>query len=128
MEGRYPMIDRKKTGERIRALMDRKGLSVEDVQKHLYLGSPQTVYHWLSGRSLPNLDTLYALSELLGTSIDDILCGSKDSRIVTSDKEAGDDVNDYIRISNSEGAFRIEKGTMHRLFSYYEKIRMLSAS
>lgn len=116
MEGRYPMIDRKKTGERIRALMERKGLSVEDVQKQLYLGSPQTVYHWLSGRSLPNLDTLYALSELLGASMDVIICGSKDNI----------NINDYILYPNTEKMLR--SGTMHRLLSYCERIRLLSVS
>lgn len=42
-----PVIDKRKTGVRLRQLMDERGLSVKDVQQYLGLGSVQSVYHWL---------------------------------------------------------------------------------
>ena len=60
----FPVIDKKKTGIRLRRIMDERALSVKDVQKYLGLGSIQSVYHWLNGISMPTIDNLYALSEL----------------------------------------------------------------
>ena len=45
----FPIIDRKRTGIRLRRIMDERGLSVKDVQQYLELGSVQSVYHWLNG-------------------------------------------------------------------------------
>ena len=58
----FPIIDRKRTGIRLRRIMDERGLSVKDVQQYLELGSVQSVYHWLNGLSMPTIDNLYALS------------------------------------------------------------------
>lgn len=67
----FPIIDRKRTGIRLRRIMDERGLSVKDVQQYLELGSVQSVYHWLNGLSMPTIDNLYALSELFQMPIDD---------------------------------------------------------
>lgn len=40
--------------------------------------SDQAVYKWQRGDSLPTVDNLYALSRLFGTSVDDILRGSRE--------------------------------------------------
>ena len=48
---RSPIIDKKETGIHLRRIMDSKGMSVKDVQQYLRLGSVQSVYHWLNGRS-----------------------------------------------------------------------------
>ncbi len=73
----FPIINKKSTGINLRKLMDQRGLSVKDVQRYLNLGSVQSIYHWLNGISLPSVDNLYALSQLLQVSIDDMLCGNK---------------------------------------------------
>lgn len=75
----FPIIDRKRTGIRLRRIMDERGLSVKDVQQYLELGSVQSVYHWLNGLSMPTIDNLYALSELFQMPIDDLVCGNRDS-------------------------------------------------
>lgn len=77
MENKFPMIDKIKTGNRIRYLMDSLGLSVVDVQKYMGFSTQQAIYHWLNGRSLPSLDNMYALSELFKVPIDDIICGNR---------------------------------------------------
>ena len=73
----YPVIDKKKTGIRLRRIMDERALSVKDVQKYLGLGSIQSVYHWLNGISMPTIDNLYALSELFQLPVDEMLCGNR---------------------------------------------------
>lgn len=73
----FPTIDKQKTGERIRFLMNLRGISVSDVQQYLGLSTLQAVYHWLNGRSLPTIDNIYALSELLKVPVDTIICGNR---------------------------------------------------
>lgn len=74
----YPVVDLKRTGERIKELMIINDLSVVDVQEYLCMGCVQSIYRWINGKALPSVDNLYALSELFHTSIDDIVKGSKD--------------------------------------------------
>lgn len=72
-----PIIDKRKTGNRIRRMMDLRGLSVQDVKTYLSLGCVQSVYHWLDGQSLPTLDNLYALSELFQVPMDMLVSGTR---------------------------------------------------
>ena len=76
----FPIIDIKATGAVIRRLMDRQGITARDVQNYLNLSSIQRVYHWFEGRNMPTVDNLYALSELLHTSVDSLIRGSRESR------------------------------------------------
>lgn len=69
-------VDSKKTGQRIRSLMEAKGLSVRDVQNYLGLSCPQGIYRWLRGDTLPSIDNLYAMQGLLGVSAGHILRGN----------------------------------------------------
>ena len=70
-------IDKEKTGQQIRLLMMKRGLTVMDVKNALALGCVQSVYHWMDGQSLPTLDNLYALSDLLKVPLDLIVCGNR---------------------------------------------------
>ena len=72
-----PVIDKRKTGEQIRKYMNLRGLTVQDVKIYLSLGCVQSVYHWLDGQSAPNLDNLYALSELLRVPMDLLVAGNR---------------------------------------------------
>ena len=71
-------IDKVKTGQQIRLLMEKRGVTVRDVKNALSLACVQSVYHWLDGSSMPTIDNLYALSELLQVPIDDMLCGNRE--------------------------------------------------
>ena len=72
-----PTIDKVKTGQQIRLLMEKHGVTVKDVKNALSLGCVQSVYHWLDGQSLPTLDNLYALSDLLKVPMDMMVCGNR---------------------------------------------------
>ena len=77
MSSNFPVIDKVKTGQQIRRLMDIRGLSVTDIQQYLGLSTLQAVYHWLNGRSLPTIDNIYALSDLFRVPMDAIICGNR---------------------------------------------------
>lgn len=69
----FPVINMVETGKKIRALADEKGIKPTDIQKVCGLGSLQAVYKWFSGKSVPTIDNLGIISNLLNTPIDDIV-------------------------------------------------------
>ncbi len=73
----FSVIDTKRTAERIKCMMEWKHFRPRDIQEYLGLACVQTVYHWLSGAAIPNIDHLYALSQLFQVKIDDILIGER---------------------------------------------------
>ena len=69
----FPVIDMVETGKNIVRLREERGMTVRDLQAYFGFEEPQAIYKWQSGRSLPTVDNLYALSALLDTPIEDIL-------------------------------------------------------
>ena len=68
-----PMIDMVKTGENIKALRMKCGLSVKDIQTVFGFVTPQAIYKWQQGVALPSLDNLVVLAAIFQVSIDEIL-------------------------------------------------------
>ena len=73
----FPVIDPAATGRNIMRLRLEQGLTVRDVQVFFGFEEPQAIYKWQSGRSLPTVDNLYALSALLDVRMDEILVAAK---------------------------------------------------
>lgn len=73
MRFEYPVIDIEKTGENIKQLREKNKLTVKDLQTHLGFDSPQAIYKWQWGQSLPSIDNLVALAILFKVNIHDIL-------------------------------------------------------
>jgi len=69
----YPVIDLTATGKNICRLRRAKGLTVRQLQHFFGFEEPQAIYQWQSGRHLPSVDNLYALSTLLGVPMNEIL-------------------------------------------------------
>lgn len=69
----YPVIDMKKTGENIKRVREKNDISVRELQGYLGLESPQAIYQWQHGISLPTVDHLCALSHLFGITMNEIL-------------------------------------------------------
>lgn len=67
------MIDMQATGQNILRLREAAGLSAKELQKKLMLASVQTIYHWQEGSSVPTIDNLIILAEVLGVPIDRII-------------------------------------------------------
>lgn len=68
-----PMIDPVLTGENIMRLRKQAGLSVHDLQRIFGFNSPQAIYKWQSGTSLPSIDNLIVLAKVLNVRMDDIV-------------------------------------------------------
>jgi len=105
----FPTINLRETGVNLRRIMDRRGVTVKDVAKYLGLSSLQSVYHWLNGLTMPTIDNLYALSELLQVPIDDIVCGNRKAIL-------------------PENTVIIENPRARRLYEYYIKLNKMLAA
>lgn len=69
----FPVIDLVATGNNIRRLRIERGLTVRDIQSYFGFEEPRAVYKWQNGESLPTVDNLYALGNLLDVPMDGIL-------------------------------------------------------
>ena len=69
----YPVIDTVATGDNIRRLREKRGLTVKDLQSYFGFEMPQAIYKWQRGESLPSVDNLYALGRLLDVPLDEII-------------------------------------------------------
>ncbi len=77
-------------------------MTVLDIQDYLGFATPQSIYHWFTGRNMPSVDNLYALSELFHMPVDAMLCGNRSVR------------------------FKFEKYPFgYRLCAYYVRLRQL---
>lgn len=68
-----PTIDLALTGANIVHLRKAAGLSVHDLQMVFGFNSPQAIYKWQNGTTLPTVDNLVVLAALFHVRIDDIL-------------------------------------------------------
>ena len=75
----YPEIDLLRTGELLRSRIEEAGYTVRDIQEYLMLSWPQPIYRWFSGRVLPSMQHLYAISVLLGVHMEDLLVPKVDT-------------------------------------------------
>ena len=99
------IIDTVETGKNLKRIMQDRGYSVKNIQEYLNLGTVQSIYHWLDGKSLPTIDHLYALSDLFKMPIDYLICGNRKN------------INDnYKRVK------------VDYLFVYFEKMSMLHSA
>ena len=69
----FPTINLALTGANIMNLRKAAGLSVHDLQMAFGFNSPQAIYKWQNGTTLPTVDNLLVLAALLHVRIDDIL-------------------------------------------------------
>ncbi len=68
-----PTIDMIKTGQNIRNLRAKAGLSVKNLQDIFGFSTPQAIYKWQQGTALPTIDNLVVLAAALNVKVDDIL-------------------------------------------------------
>ncbi len=68
-----PTIDLALTGANIMNLRKASGLSVRDLQAVFGFSTPQAIYKWQAGATLPTVDNLLVLAALFHVKIDDIL-------------------------------------------------------
>ena len=77
-----PVVNMKQTGQNITMLREQRGISVRQLQRMMGFATPQAIYKWQHGESLPTVDNLVALSAIFSGPIDAILItGSAASHI-----------------------------------------------
>ena len=69
----FPIIDMAGTGQNITRLRIQNGLSVKDIQDVFGFATPQAIYKWQHGTTIPTIDNLVVLAALFHVPIDDIL-------------------------------------------------------
>lgn len=68
-----PTIDLIATGKNISMLRKNAGITVRDFQTAMGFNTPQAIFKWQRGDSLPTVDNLVILASVFGVKIDDIL-------------------------------------------------------
>ncbi len=68
-----PVVDMKLTGQNIASLRTQRGISVRDLQLMLGFTTPQSIYKWQRGETLPTIENLAALACILGVTIEAIV-------------------------------------------------------
>ena len=68
-----PVVDMKLTGQNIASLRTQRGISVRDLQLMLGFTTPQSIYKWQRGETLPTIENLAALACILDVPIDAIV-------------------------------------------------------
>ena len=70
---KFPIVNMRKTGQNICILRTERGISVRELSRMMGFSTPQAVYKWQHGSSLPTVDNLVALSAIFAVPIDAIL-------------------------------------------------------
>ena len=70
---RVPYINTVATGENINRIRMEAGFTVKDMQAVFGFATPQAIYKWIHGTSLPTIDNLVILAAILGVTMDDIV-------------------------------------------------------
>ena len=73
-----PVIDKVRTGNKIKMLMQQKHMSVIQLQCELDMASAILVYKWLNGTHIPSTERLLQLSTIFNCKIEDILVIAED--------------------------------------------------
>ncbi len=75
----YPRIDTAETGRNINKLRIDAGMSVKDMQMIFGFSTPQAIYKWIHGDSMPTIDNLVILASILNVTIDKVIivCGGE---------------------------------------------------
>ncbi len=69
----FPTIDMAATGRNIADMRKKAGMTVRDLQDILGFNTPQAIFKWTRGDSLPTVDNLVILASVFGVKVDDIL-------------------------------------------------------
>ena len=65
------------TGNNITRLRKEKGISIRQIQETMGFNTPQAIFKWQRGESMPTLDNIVVLSELFNTTIEEIVVKEK---------------------------------------------------
>ena len=70
-------IDMKATGENIRAFIKKNKMKITEVQAAFGFNTPQAIYKWMRGDTIPTIDNIVVLADIFGVGIGDIVVVSR---------------------------------------------------
>ena len=70
---KMPVIDTAATGANIKAIMRSKGFRVADIQEKCGFNTPQAIFKWLRGDTVPTIDNMIIIADMFGVTIDQII-------------------------------------------------------
>jgi len=70
-------INMKETGNNISRMRKEKGITIRQIQEEMGFNTPQAIYKWQAGATLPSLENLVVLTEMFETTIAEIVVVSK---------------------------------------------------
>lgn len=79
-----PTINMSATGMNITRLRKNAGLSVRDLADILGFATPQAVYKWQNGVTMPTLDNLVVLAAIFNVTMDQIIVVDTDAKVQIS--------------------------------------------
>lgn len=68
-----PVVDTEQTGKNIEEMMKNHHMTPKDMQKAFGFGTVNTVYTWIRGKKMPNIDNIVMMTGIFGVKIDDII-------------------------------------------------------
>lgn len=66
-------IDMKATGDRIRSYIKSQKMKISDVQAAFGFNTPQAIYKWMRGDTMPTIDNFVILADIFDVEIGDIV-------------------------------------------------------
>lgn len=72
-----PTIDMQATGKNIKKIIVDSGIGIQKVQDAFGFRTPQAIYKWYRGATMPTIDNLVILASLCKVKIDDIIIINK---------------------------------------------------
>ena len=68
-----PLINTVATGRNIDRLRIAAGMSVKDMQMAFGFATPQAIYKWIHGTTMPTIDNMVILARMFDVTVDDII-------------------------------------------------------
>lgn len=66
-------IDMKATGANIRSYIKSNKMKIADIQSVFGFNTPQAIYKWMRGDTMPMIDNIVVLADVFGVEICDII-------------------------------------------------------
>ncbi len=67
------IINKNRTGEKIRQIIINSKFTFEDIADYLGFTSPRVIYDWISGIKLPSLESLFNFCLIFNVKMEDII-------------------------------------------------------
>lgn len=80
-----PTIDMVATGANIKALVKQNKMKVTDVQDVFGFNTPQAIFKWFRGDTMPTIDNMVILAAMFQTTIDQIIVTTVVQLLLDSD-------------------------------------------